>query len=345
MDTLLQQGITAYKAGKRAEARNMFIAYVKQNPQSELAWGWMYQISDTDKERIYCLKQMLRINPENEKTGQLLNQLIAAPPPSFSVASLPSQDISPEFAAGKCPRCQEEIPTGATRCKYCGRDRDEGEPAKKNLDRTAQTSDTGNERIPYQQQIVQGDPGNEKTDPLADQLIMPPSAPLPPIPTPDTTPNIATSKCPRCKETIQTGAQRCKYCGWDRTKEKMAQEQKKTKKRSSIISLIVIIIMILVCVILYGLISGVGVKIAPTAIPTKTTEENAWYACTLFIEKQLKVSIIDSQKFNSNGVVLLDNGQYRVDVEYAKLMTIYTCTVLDRTGGSWELIKLVATRK
>ena len=76
MDDLLQQGITAFKAGKRDEARKIFITVVKQNPDNERAGGGMYEVSGNDKERIYCLKQMLRINPKNEKANQLLNQLL-----------------------------------------------------------------------------------------------------------------------------------------------------------------------------------------------------------------------------------------------------------------------------
>ena len=81
MDDLLQQGITAYKAGKRDEARKLFITAVKQNPDNKRAWGGMYEVSGDDKERVYCLKQMLRINPKNGKAKQLLNQLLA---PSFT---------------------------------------------------------------------------------------------------------------------------------------------------------------------------------------------------------------------------------------------------------------------
>jgi hypothetical protein len=81
MDDLLQQGIVAFKAGKRDEARKLFISAVKQNQDNERAWGGMYEVSGDNKERIYCLKQMLRINPENEKAKQILNQLLA---PSFT---------------------------------------------------------------------------------------------------------------------------------------------------------------------------------------------------------------------------------------------------------------------
>ena len=75
MDDLLHQGITAYKAGKRDEARNIFITVVKQSPDNEYAWDWMYQVSGDDKERLYCLKQILRINPKNEKAKQMLDAL------------------------------------------------------------------------------------------------------------------------------------------------------------------------------------------------------------------------------------------------------------------------------
>jgi hypothetical protein len=79
MEDLLQQGITAYKAGKRDQARKIFMAVVKQNPDSERAWGWMFNVCNTDKERIYCLNQLLHLNPKNEKAHQLLDQLLESP--------------------------------------------------------------------------------------------------------------------------------------------------------------------------------------------------------------------------------------------------------------------------
>jgi tetratricopeptide (TPR) repeat protein len=85
MEDLLQQGITAYKAGKRDEARKIFIAVVKQSPNNESAWGWMYQASHNDQERIHCLKQVLRINPNNEKVKQLLGTLVVSDFP-FEIA-------------------------------------------------------------------------------------------------------------------------------------------------------------------------------------------------------------------------------------------------------------------
>lgn len=97
MDDLLQQGIKLYKDGKRDEARKIFINVIKQSPNNERAWGWMYDVSNVDKDRIYCLRQMLRINPNNEKARQLLNQLTApslTAAPSFTQESLQSKQVN-----------------------------------------------------------------------------------------------------------------------------------------------------------------------------------------------------------------------------------------------------------
>ena len=90
MDDLLQQGITASKAGKRDEARRIFIAVVKQSPDNEENWKWMINVCNTDKERIHCLKQMLRINPKNEQAQQHLFQLLAPPFTSDAPSICPS---------------------------------------------------------------------------------------------------------------------------------------------------------------------------------------------------------------------------------------------------------------
>lgn len=98
MDDLLQQGIAAYRAGKRDEARKFFIAALKQNRNDEHIWGWMYNVCNNDTERIDCIKQILRINPKNEKANQLLakltndNAVIAQP--SVSSRKLESQSAT-----------------------------------------------------------------------------------------------------------------------------------------------------------------------------------------------------------------------------------------------------------
>jgi hypothetical protein len=95
MDDLLEKGIATYKAGKRDEARKIFIALVKQEPDNERAWGWMYMVANDDKERIYCMKQALRINPKNEKASQILAQLLEPPITSIAPTSSTPSIIQP----------------------------------------------------------------------------------------------------------------------------------------------------------------------------------------------------------------------------------------------------------
>jgi len=103
MDDLLQQGITAYRAGKRDEARKFFAGAVKQNQNDERIWGWMYNVCDNDKERIHCLKQMLRINPKNEKANQLLSELTAVDFPLERPSIPPTNLKSPSIMEQKPP--------------------------------------------------------------------------------------------------------------------------------------------------------------------------------------------------------------------------------------------------
>lgn len=82
MDNLLQHGIAVFKSGNKEEARKLFISFIKKNSQSERGWEWMYNVSLNNKERIYCLKQILHINPGNKKAKQLLHQILDLPSPT-----------------------------------------------------------------------------------------------------------------------------------------------------------------------------------------------------------------------------------------------------------------------
>lgn len=97
---------------------------------------------------------------------------------------------------------------------------------------------------------------------------------------------------------------------------------------------------------------------APAAIPTPTAapEESAWYACTLFIERQLDVSTSDAQRYNPNGVILNDTlkggtpvdfttytgpRQYEVNVYYAKYGSTYHCILIyDPDAKTFQLKSL-----
>lgn len=93
MDDLIQQGANALKSGDLETARRLLAQAVKQQPDNERAWGWMYNACNTGQERIHCLKQILRINPHNEKANQALNELIGftAPLETPRAQAIPGQ--------------------------------------------------------------------------------------------------------------------------------------------------------------------------------------------------------------------------------------------------------------
>lgn len=87
---------------------------------------------------------------------------------------------------------------------------------------------------------------------------------------------------------------------------------------------------------------------ALSQLPEKTTSytassrENAWAACTMFVEKQLGVSASEAEKYYPLGVTLLGEDSYQVDVHYAKLNTFFRCELKNTPDGNWQLISVKA---
>jgi uncharacterized membrane protein len=106
MDDLLQQGIAACKSGERDEARRLLSAFLKQDVNSEAGWGWLFSVCDTDKDRVYCLKQIIRINPQNEKAVQFLGKYSLPEQPSQSpgLDEIPDREIKHDALARKVTR-------------------------------------------------------------------------------------------------------------------------------------------------------------------------------------------------------------------------------------------------
>jgi hypothetical protein len=75
MDELLERGVAAFKAGNREEARSLFLLALKENKEDEAIWGWVCNVAKNDRERIYCLQQVVRINPKNAKALQILTKI------------------------------------------------------------------------------------------------------------------------------------------------------------------------------------------------------------------------------------------------------------------------------
>ncbi|HNT75533.1 MAG TPA: tetratricopeptide repeat protein, partial [Anaerolineae bacterium] len=78
----LQLGIQAAKSGDHAAARAHLVRAVQRDPNNETAWIWMAQVMDDPARRVDCLKQALRINPQNTLIQRAIQALTAAAPAS-----------------------------------------------------------------------------------------------------------------------------------------------------------------------------------------------------------------------------------------------------------------------
>lgn len=77
MTTPTQQGIEAMRRGDKATARQLLQQAVQQNPQDVNAWLWLSGAISTDQERLECLQQVIRIDPENAVAAKGIAQLIS----------------------------------------------------------------------------------------------------------------------------------------------------------------------------------------------------------------------------------------------------------------------------
>ncbi|HEY3343347.1 MAG TPA: tetratricopeptide repeat protein [Anaerolineaceae bacterium] len=65
-NTMLQEAINAIRSGDKARARDLLTRLIKNSPDSAEYWIWMSVVVETDKERIYCLREALQSDPKNE---------------------------------------------------------------------------------------------------------------------------------------------------------------------------------------------------------------------------------------------------------------------------------------
>ena len=71
----LQRAIETARAGRKAEARELFIRIVEADPQNEAAWMWLAGLVDSLEDRIIACENVLTINPSNEKVRGYLTRL------------------------------------------------------------------------------------------------------------------------------------------------------------------------------------------------------------------------------------------------------------------------------
>jgi hypothetical protein len=77
IDELLDQSIDAYKDGDKEISSKILAKVIQLDPNNERAWLWISGIVSSDAERLFCIKRILAINPQNEVAKYGLNLLPA----------------------------------------------------------------------------------------------------------------------------------------------------------------------------------------------------------------------------------------------------------------------------
>lgn len=85
-ETLYAEVLSAIDSGDKTRARDLLSRLLKTNPENPRYWLWMSAVVETPKERVYCLKEVLRRDPTNETarrglifSGAATDAAIAAP--------------------------------------------------------------------------------------------------------------------------------------------------------------------------------------------------------------------------------------------------------------------------
>lgn len=75
LQELLKKGIEAAREGNKAEARGYFEQVVELDEQNERGWFWLASVVESEDEKRICLKNVLQINPGNERARSALDKI------------------------------------------------------------------------------------------------------------------------------------------------------------------------------------------------------------------------------------------------------------------------------
>jgi hypothetical protein len=145
-DRLYREGVDAIRVGDQAAGRQRLAQVLKAQPNNADAWYWLSAAVDTDKERVYCLKKALAINPNHEAAMErfaILTGTSPAPAPEPESAPQPEQEPAPP-AAGPDESWRKGFAegTGEPAAEDGGEDEGEWQPS---ADRTWQPATPGKE--------------------------------------------------------------------------------------------------------------------------------------------------------------------------------------------------------
>ncbi|MEQ8671653.1 MAG: hypothetical protein RLP44_25625 [Aggregatilineales bacterium] len=74
-DKLVRDGIKAYRAGRKSEARLLLEQATEHDPENEQGWMWLSAVVDSEEDQRICLENVLFLNPNNENARRGLQIL------------------------------------------------------------------------------------------------------------------------------------------------------------------------------------------------------------------------------------------------------------------------------
>jgi hypothetical protein len=116
VDGMVREGISAYRAGRKDEARALLLRATEIDQYNEQAWLWLSAVVESPEEQRTCLENVLTINPNNERAQQgieMLSQKGAGARQATAQADKQAEDLlaSASFSPQARRADAEEMPT------------------------------------------------------------------------------------------------------------------------------------------------------------------------------------------------------------------------------------------
>ncbi len=121
VDGMVREGVSAYRANRKDEARALLMRAVEIDQYNEQAWLWLSAVVESVDEQRTCLENVIMINPANERAKQglqVLNQKAGTASGASSAAHNDDVLVSTSFtsppppvASPPKPKVEEELPS------------------------------------------------------------------------------------------------------------------------------------------------------------------------------------------------------------------------------------------
>jgi tetratricopeptide (TPR) repeat protein len=122
----LKQAISTYKSGEKQKAQKLLARLVQAEPNNAEAWFWLAACIENPEQRQYCLKRVLKLNPNNLQAKRALKKSEERQASQQAITEPRKKVSAVKFFAANCPKCQGELRIPVNRasikCMYCSQE-------------------------------------------------------------------------------------------------------------------------------------------------------------------------------------------------------------------------------